>query len=91
MNTLLIVIIIVGILLMLGYGAYLDYRYDLNGSWSMFIIISFIIVACVSLLVDLKVNNPSAIDVYRGKTELEIHSINGIPQDTVVVWKNIEK
>ena len=91
MSTLLIVIIIVGVLLMLGYGAYLDSRYDLNGSWSMFIIISFIIVACVSLLVDLKLNNPSAIDVYRGKTELEIHSINGIPQDTVVVWKNIEK
>ena len=33
-------------------------------------------------------NEPRAIDVYRGKTELEIHSINNIPQDTVVVWKN---
>ena len=32
-------------------------------------------------------NEPRAIDVYRGKTELEIHSINNIPQDTVVVWK----
>ena len=91
MSILLIVIIIVSILLMLGYGAYLDCRYDLNGSWSMFIVISFIIVVCVFLLVDLKLNNPSAIDVYRGKTELEIHSINGLPQDTVVVWKNIEK
>ena len=30
---------------------------------------------------------PSAIDVYRGRTELEIHSINNIPQDTIVVWK----
>lgn len=30
---------------------------------------------------------PQAIDVYRGKTELEIHSIYNIPQDTVVVWK----
>ena len=31
---------------------------------------------------------PTAIDVYRGKTELEIHSINNIPTDTVVVWKD---
>ena len=30
---------------------------------------------------------PSAIDVYRGNTELEITSVNGIPTDTVVVFK----
>ena len=31
---------------------------------------------------------PSALDVYRGKTELEITSVNGVPTDTVVVFKN---
>ena len=30
---------------------------------------------------------PSAIDVYRGNTELEITSVNGVPIDTVVVFK----
>ena len=30
---------------------------------------------------------PSAIDVYRGNTELEITSVNGIPTDTIVVFK----
>ena len=30
---------------------------------------------------------PSALDVYRGNTELEITSVNGIPTDTVVVFK----
>lgn len=30
---------------------------------------------------------PKAIDVYRNKTELEITSVNGVPRDTVVVWK----
>lgn len=30
---------------------------------------------------------PSAIDVYRGNTELEITSVNGIPTDTVVIFK----
>lgn len=36
----------------------------------------------------LKVPQPQAIDVYRNKTELEIKSVNGVPRDTVVVWKN---
>lgn len=31
---------------------------------------------------------PTAIDVYRGKTELEITSVNGMPRDTIVVWKD---
>ena len=30
---------------------------------------------------------PSALDVYRGNTELEITSVNGLPIDTVVVFK----
>lgn len=30
---------------------------------------------------------PSALDVYRGNTELEITSVNGIPTDAVVVFK----
>lgn len=30
---------------------------------------------------------PQAIDVYRGKTSLEITSINNIPTDTIVIWK----
>ena len=30
---------------------------------------------------------PSAIDVYRGNTELEITSVSGTPVDTVVVFK----
>lgn len=34
---------------------------------------------------------PSALDVYRGNTELEITFVNGTPIDTVVVWKGGEK
>ena len=30
---------------------------------------------------------PSAIDVYRGNTELEITSVNGTPIDTIVIFK----
>lgn len=32
-------------------------------------------------------NGPSALDVYRGNTTLKIMSVNGVPQDTVVVFK----
>ena len=30
---------------------------------------------------------PSALEVYRGNTELEITSVNGVPTDIVVVFK----
>lgn len=30
---------------------------------------------------------PSALDVYRGNTELKITSVNGVPTDSVVVFK----
>ena len=33
-------------------------------------------------------HKPSALDVYRGNTELEITSVNGTPIDSVVVFKN---
>ena len=43
----------------------------------------------VSLLTDIIGDpNPSALDVYRGHTELEITSVNGTPIDSVVVFKN---
>lgn len=32
-------------------------------------------------------DEPTALDVYRGKTELKITSVNDIPTDTVVVYK----
>lgn len=32
-------------------------------------------------------NTPTSLDVYRGNTELEIHSVNGIPTDTIVIYK----
>ena len=38
-------------------------------------------------VVDKIVEGPKAIDVYRDKTELRITSVNGVPTDTVVVWK----
>ena len=54
--------------------------------------IGFLIMALLVLDVNLLSNiigkpTPSALDVYRGNTEMEITSINGTPIDTVVVFK----
>lgn len=44
-----------------------------------------IIMACMIYFSD---TSPKAIDVYRGTTTLKIGMVDGIPQDSVVVWKN---
>lgn len=50
----------------------------------------FAIVASMMLCYAIYSNptTPQAIDVYRGHTELQITSVNDMPQDTIVVWKN---
>lgn len=47
----------------------------------LFGIISFICVVYIA-------NQPTALDVYEGKTELEITYKGDIPVDSVVVYKN---
>ena len=49
---------------------------------------TILIVMEISLISEIIGNpTPSALDVYRGNTELGITSVNGIPTDTVVVFK----
>ena len=50
--------------------------------------IAALIVFETALILDIiYLPRPSALDVYRGNTELEITSVNGTPIDTVVVFK----
>lgn len=51
--------------------------------------LSIILGALLLSFIQVKLGSPEAIDVYRGNTELKITYIDTIPQDTVVVWKNI--
>lgn len=47
------------------------------------------IALCIPILkTSPKQCHPTALDVYRGNTELKITSVNGVPTDTVVVFKN---
>jgi hypothetical protein len=62
--------------------------------WFNVILGSIYVIVCIvieiALILEIKNTppEPTAIDVYRGLTELEITSVNGVPQDTIVVFKN---
>ena len=59
-----------------------------NDEWegSRFSITLFVLsfISCILLCIHLM--KPTAIDVYKGKTTLEITYRNGVPVDSTVVW-----
>ena len=84
--------IIVGVLILalITLETHLSERY--GGNFDTGVIIGIIIailmvieICLFSMIVEKPI--PSALDVYRGNTELEITSVNGSPIDTVVVFK----
>ena len=84
--------IIMGILICVSVilTAFIDRNssYDFDTGFIIGGIIATLMVIEVYLLADIIGEpKPSAIDVYRGNTELEITSMNGTPIDTVVVFK----
>ena len=61
---------------------------DFNIGVPMGIAIGTLMTIEFCLLADIiRKPKPSALDVYRGNTELEITSVNGTPIDTIVVFK----
>lgn len=60
---------------------------DNSGLVFFFTAITFCIIGAV-IANKVRDKYPQALDVYRGNTELRITSVNGIPTDTVVVFKN---
>ena len=68
------------------YNFYLNNKYKTNGELWLCGGIFALLLTSIAFTYSIQ-SIPQAIDVYRGNTELEIHSINNIPQDTVVVWK----
>ena len=64
-----------------------------SGCFDMGVCLGYAISICtiieIFIIVDmLTEQTPTALDVYRGNTELKITSVNGVPTDTVVVFKN---
>lgn len=52
-----------------------------------FNIVRFILLVIILLLSLVYIKRPKAIDVYKGKTTLEITYKDEVPIDSVVVWK----
>ena len=83
--------IIVGIVIfaLMIFGFYLSEHgsdFDTGVGFGVFMAVLIIIEACLVGSITIE-PMPSALDVYRGNTELEITSVNGTPIDTVVVFK----
>ena len=54
----------------------------------LFRIISYVILLTIFILCLIYWSKPTAIDVYRDKTTLEITYKDGVPIDSTVVWKD---
>ena len=81
-------VLILALIILIGY-----IRDRCRGSFEDGLFIASLIIILIIIEVCLLNNitektTPSALDVYRGNTELEITSVNGTPIDTVVVFKN---
>ena len=52
------------------------------------ILITFFLTVGISFSLLFHLDTPKAIDVYKGRTTLEITYKNGVPIDSTVVWKS---
>ena len=79
MSVFLLIILTVGIDIFLSDG-FISFKFEIG-------LVAFLsTIVILTLAVALK-NEPKAIDVYRGKTTLEITYKDEVPIDSVVVWK----
>lgn len=82
--------IVSGLVLLVVYIVLLFFseKFDaLNLSMWSFIIGASLMACVVSYFI---IQEPSAIEVYRGNTTLKVSYIDGVPTDSVVVFKNKE-
>ena len=81
-------VLIFALIILIGYiRDRCDESFDAGVFIGAVIMILMVIEICLIEIITEK-PTPSAIDVYRGNTELEITSVNGVPTDSVVVYKD---
>ena len=82
-------IILLAVLIAAFAGAFVTFNAleNDNSPGLVLLVAAFLLFISIALIKVESVMYPTALDVYRGNTELEITSVNGIPTDTVVVFK----
>ena len=87
----IIICVAVALVFLIAFYFYLSDECEWDFDTGMLMGMFIVILAVAEIIMIYNVSDepePKAIDVYRNKTELEITSVNGVPRDTVVVWKN---
>lgn len=80
--------IIILCLVLIGMGCYIPTLTEEDQrTYRNTLIVFFVLIFGTLLWNIMSFCNPKPIDVYRGYTELEVTSVNGVPTDTIVVWK----
>ena len=85
----MLILLIIGIILTI-LGAVIGIYYNVNPIPALFFVLGLIFIFYGIIGLNDK-NKPTALDVYQGKTTLEITYKDGVPVDSVVVFKDNEK
>jgi hypothetical protein len=83
----MLILLIIGIILFI-LGILIGVYFNVNPTPTFFILFGFMLI--VNFIINNE-NEPTAMDVYKGKTTLEITYKDSIPIDSVVVFKDKEK
>ena len=83
----LVGLVLIGLIFMANYISDSKKGYFDIGVFLGLVISTFMVIEVGIIIEILEEPIPTALDVYRGNTELKITSVNGIPTDTTVVFK----
>ena len=87
----MILFISLTILFVLGIAGIIiafDEDYDSRGFGIVISLCLFIVCVFILVQIIIQEQTPTAMDVYQGQTTLEITYKDGVPVDSVVVWKS---
>ena len=79
-----VIIIVIAIVITLELVFNSDFYLDTRNLWFAFMLLSLVLLLG---LIIIQMQKPTAMDVYQGKTTLEITYKDGVPVDSVVVFK----
>lgn len=86
----MLILLIIGIILFI-LGILTGVYFNVNPTPTLFILSGFLFMIGSGMTGLYDKNKPTAMDVYKGRTTLEITYKDGVPVDSVVVFKNKEK